>query len=247
MRRRVVLGLAGFGLLGASLWAYWPSLRGQTQRVLRSGRDIVEIRARVTPMMAAAFERQGLTWGAPVFLRIFKEEAVLELWVENGARYELFKTYPICAYSGDLGPKLKEGDRQAPEGFYEVGLRALNPQSSYHLSFNLGFPNAYDRSHGRTGSFLMVHGACVSIGCYAMTDPLIEEIYVTVEAALRTGQGAVPVHAFPFRMTEARMEAMRGHRWFEFWENVAEGYRAFEKDQRLPEVSAADGVYRFSV
>ena len=124
-----------------------------------------------------------------------------------------FETYPICAWSGELGPKLAEGDRQAPEGFYAVGLKQLNPNSNYHRAFNLGFPNAYDRALGRTGSFLMVHGDCVSIGCYAMTDQGIDEIYRIVEAALHQGQREVPVHAFPFRMTEKAMAEKAGHRW----------------------------------
>ncbi|MEM8617038.1 MAG: L,D-transpeptidase family protein, partial [Pseudomonadota bacterium] len=141
--------------------------------------------------------------GTETFIRIFKQENELELWLKapNENQYELSKTFPICAWSGALGPKLREGDGQSPEGFYRVGLGSLNPNSSFHLSFNLGFPNAYDRAHGRTGSYLMVHGACASIGCYAMTDAGIEEIYAAVETTLRSGQTAVSVHVFPFRLT----------------------------------------------
>jgi len=149
---------------------------------------------------------KGFALGDPVFMRIFKEEAELEVWMQKGDAFELFKTYPICNYSGDLGPKLREGDRQSPEGFYFVGKSALNPNSSYHLSFNLGYPNAYDRARNRTGSYLMVHGDCRSIGCYAMTDAGIEEIYGLGAAALNAGQAFFRAHAFPFRMTDARME-----------------------------------------
>ncbi|MFZ4069289.1 MAG: 2-dehydro-3-deoxyphosphooctonate aldolase [Caulobacterales bacterium] len=158
--------------------------------------------ARVAPRLRAELAAAGLRLGAPVFLRITKAPAELEVWVESapGAAFGKFRTYPICAFSGAAGPKLKEGDMQAPEGFYAVAPAQMNPASQFHLSFNLGFPNANDRAHGRTGSALMVHGACVSIGCYAMTDPLIEEMWTLMAQALRDGQKAISVHAFPYRM-----------------------------------------------
>ena len=207
-------------------------------------RDIVEIRERVSPLLSHDLEAKGLAFGAPVFIRIFKEERALELWVKGDESFALFRSYDICNHSGGLGPKLKEGDRQSPEGFYRVGKGALNPNSSYHLSFNLGFPNAYDRSQGRTGSFLMVHGACASIGCYAMTDAKIEEIYVLVEAALNAGQEAVPVHAFPFRMTEARLAREVGNRWHGFWRDLKAGYDAFEAEGVPPAIRVSGGQYR---
>lgn len=135
----------------------------------------------------------------------------------RGERYALFDSYPICAFSGGPGPKLAEGDGQSPEGFYEVGRRQLNPDSAYHLAFDLGFPNALDRMLGRTGSYLMVHGSCVSIGCYAMTDHGITEIYGLVAAALEAGQPGVPVHVFPFRMTPSAMAAAADSTWAAFW------------------------------
>lgn len=205
--------------------------------------EIAEVRAALTGPLTAQLESRGLIFGAPVFMRIFKEEAELELWVRGAERFELFKTYPICNYSGALGPKLREGDRQSPEGFYKVGRGALNPNSSFHLSFNLGFPNAYDATNARTGSFLMVHGDCVSIGCYAMTDAAIEEIYVLAEAALLQGQAAFDVHAFPFRMSEARMAQAEDHAWIGFWEELKPGYDAFETSRQVPEVSATGGRY----
>jgi murein L,D-transpeptidase YafK len=187
----------------------------------------------------------GFAMGQAVFIRIFKEEAELELWLKRAGGFALFKTYQICNYSGDLGPKLREGDRQSPEGFYHVGKTALNPNSSYHLSFNLGFPNAYDRGRNRTGSYLMVHGDCRSIGCYAMTDAGIEEIYGLGEAALNAGQPFFRVHAFPFRMTDARMGQAAEDRWFPFWQNLKQGYDAFEAEHMPPNVTVHEGDYIF--
>jgi murein L,D-transpeptidase YafK len=209
-----------------------------------ASRDIAEIRARQTPLLSEALDAQGLRIGAPVHLRIYKEESRLELWVRDGPAYRLFRHYPVCAWSGRLGPKLREGDRQAPEGFYTVGRNALNPRSSYHLSFDLGFPNAHDRARGWTGSYLMVHGDCVSIGCYAMTDAGIEEIYVLVEAALAAGQAEVPVHVFPFRMTEARLDAARTDPWHGFWTELKPGWDAFEATHVPPVVRLEGDRYR---
>lgn len=207
-----------------------------------------EVATRIEPALEAALAGQGLKLGQPVFLRIFKESNELELWMEPspGAEYRLFKTWPICKWSGDLGPKLKEGDGQSPEGFYFVPARRMNPESQYHLSFDLGFPNDYDRHHLRTGSHLMVHGDCVSIGCYAMTDPAIEEIYTLAAAALREGAPFFRVHVFPYRMTDERMDTL-GERaeWFEFWANLKEGYDYFEFVKRPPNVTVADGKYQF--
>ena len=160
-------------------------------------------------LLEQALQAQGLEFGSPIFIRIFKESKELEVWVENEGRFRLFKMYPICTFSGDLGPKLQQGDQQSPEGFYFVTPGRMNPNSQYHLSFNLGYPNAFDRYHDRTGDFLMVHGDCVSIGCYAMTDAGIEEIYTIADAALRQGQAFFRVHVFPFRMTTENMEQAR--------------------------------------
>jgi murein L,D-transpeptidase YafK len=171
--------------------------------------------------------------GDPLFIRIFKEESLLEVWIRSGAVYQHLKDYYICAYSGYLGPKLQEGDRQSPEGFYKVKKYQLNPNSKYHLSFNLGFPNKYDREHNRTGSFLMVHGNCVSI----------EEIYALVESALQKGQKYVQVYAFPFRMTDANMALYSDSEWFEFWVNLKEGYDYFESEKLPPHVKVEHKQY----
>lgn len=195
--------------------------------------------------LAIRLSAHGFAAGQNIHIRIYKEEAALEVWLKRGARFELFETYPICFFSGRLGPKEKEGDRQSPEGFYEVGRAQLNPNSAYHLAFNLGYPNAYDRAHGRTGAHLMVHGNCVSIGCYAMTDAGIEEIYGLVAAALARGQRSVAVHVFPFRMSEAALAAHAGGPWDDFWANLKEGHDAFETAGVPPAVHVCDGRYVF--
>ena len=201
----------------------------------------------VTPMpLAERLAQGGFAAGQPVYLRIFKEESSLEVWMERNGRFERALTYPVCAWSGSLGPKLREGDGQSPEGFYLVSKRQLKPDSSYHRAFNIGFPNAFDRAQGRTGSFLMVHGACVSIGCYAMTDAVIEEIYTLVEQALANGQEAVPVHIFPFRMTEERLAAASGEPWYGFWRNLAEGDRLFQATGQPPRAYACGSRYGFA-
>jgi len=181
--------------------------------------------------------------GDYVFIRIFKEEAILEVWIKKENEYKHLKDYVICAASGYLGPKLKEGDRQSPEGFYKVRKKHLNPHSKFHLSFNLGYPNAYDKSHNRSGSYLMVHGNCVSIGCYAMTDEKIEEIYALVEGALNKGQKYVNVHAYPFYMTEENMNLYEGNEWYDFWVNLKEGYDYFEVEKSIPRIKVINQRY----
>ena len=186
----------------------------------------------------------GLALGAPLYVRIFKAESEMEVWLgRSDGEYVLFRTYPICNWSGDLGPKTKEGDKQAPEGFYMVSTRQMNPQSAYFLSFNLGYPNAYDRAHGRTGSALMVHGGCKSVGCYAITDAAIQELFVLAREALTAGQRQFPVHAFPFRMGEDNMAIREGNRWYPFWQNLKQGYDAFEISRRPPVVGVKDQRY----
>lgn len=201
--------------------------------------------ARVSPQLKLDLQAAKLTWGAPVYLRIFKRERVLQLWIaRSDGTFQHFRDYPICAYSGELGPKTREGDLQAPEGIYQVSLAQLNPASRFHLSFNLGYPNAFDRTHGYTGSALMVHGNCVSIGCYAMTDPKIEEIYTLIETALRAGQAQIPVHVFPFALTDAALAEQSAHRWYPFWRDLQPIYAAFENSRSVPEVAVRDKRYR---
>jgi murein L,D-transpeptidase YafK len=240
----ILIFLAVAAVIGVSLLAphYFQSLQDRASRIPGTP----EIFKPKPPLpLSQKLAEKGLKRGQPVFVRIMKESSELELWMDRGDQWVMLHAYPVCRWSGALGPKLKEGDGQAPEGFYMVTRRALNPNSSYHLSFNLGFPNAYDAAHGRTGSFLMVHGDCLSIGCYAMTDAGIEEIYGLVEAALKAGQQTVPVHVFPFRMTEANMARHKGHRWAEYWANLKEGWDLFEQKREPPAAMACGRRYGF--
>jgi murein L,D-transpeptidase YafK len=208
-----------------------------------------KVKKRVAPQLEKELAASGLRFGAPVFMRILKEEKLLELWIEKtpAGKYALFKTYKICTFSGTPGPKQKQGDRQAPEGFYAVSRARMNPQSSYHLSFDLGYPNKYDRGLGRTGSLLMVHGNCVSVGCYAMTDPFIEEIYTLADAALAGGQKFFRVHCLPFKMSSARMTKVTpDHQWRAFWTNLKDGYDWFERERRPPDVTVREKKYQFA-
>ena len=217
---------------------------GLDELIRRDRNDITPAKiAEVRRSLPARLAAQGVAKGQPVYLRIFKEEASLELWMQRADGWALFQSYPICRYSGKLGPKLREGDRQAPEGFYQVGLGQLNPASRHHLSFNLGFPNRYDRAHERTGTYLMIHGGCTSIGCYAMTDAAVDDIYRLVEAALKAGQPAVDVQIFPFRMTARNLERHAASRWMPFWKSLKPAHDIFEAKREVPKVSVRGKAY----
>lgn len=209
---------------------------------------LVDAREKVNMSLHQNMRLQGLRIGDPIFIRVLKQERILELWIkaQDQDTYALFKTYPICYFSGDLGPKLKEGDKQAPEGFYDITQGRLHPESENHLAFNIGFPNAYDTAHGRTGSYLMIHGGCRSVGCFAMTDPVIEEIYVLAEAALENGQEKVDVHIFPFAMTEQNLIYHGNSEWSGFWQTLNVAYQSFER-KHVPPIIKVDeaGNYRF--
>jgi len=184
---------------------------------------------------------------SPVLVRIFKQESELEVWkVDASGRYALFKTYPMCRWSGKLGPKTRIGDRQAPEGFYHVSAGMLNPNSQYYVSFNLGYPNRLESALGYTGEALMVHGACSSSGCYAMTDQGVGEIYAIVQKALEGGQERFQVQAYPFRMTTDNMAKHKGDPNMPFWRTLKEGYDAFAFTKRQPKVSVCSGRYVFN-
>ena len=230
-------------------WLFFYSqstLGGSAQSVPSSNRSIKAIE-RNAPILSTLLEERGLELGAPIFIRIFKQEAELEVWLKGASgKFSLFKSYPICTFSGELGPKEKQGDHQSPEGFYFVKASQMNPWSQFHLSFNLGYPNRFDRAYARTGSALMVHGDCVSIGCYAMTDPGIEEIYTLAHSALLKGQPFFRVHAFPFRMTDQNMARYQKHKWFSFWQNLKTGYDWFENKLTPPNVEVANKSYTFS-
>jgi murein L,D-transpeptidase YafK len=193
-------------------------------------------------------EQKGMDEKSPILVRIFKQESELEVWkqVKLTGKYALMKTYDICKWSGDVGPKVREGDRQAPEGFYTITPAQMNPNSSYHLSFNLGYPNSYDQAHGRTGSHLMVHGACSSRGCYSMDDEQIQEIYTLARLSFQGGQRSFQVQAYPFRMTPANLAANRKSPHIEFWRMLKEGNDHFEVTGLPPKVDVCSKHYVFN-
>jgi len=198
---------------------------------------------------AGARERRladkALTAGSPILIRIFKAEFELELWMRKGDRFELFAIYPICYWSGTLGPKLHKGDKQAPEGFYAVGLNQIHRRGRWPRSLNIGYPNALDRAHARTGSLILLHGGCTSTGCFAMTNAVMAEIYALAEQALQQGQDRIPIHVFPFRMTEANFAARTSAHaeWRAFWLNLKVGYDLFEHTRVPPKVGICNKQY----
>lgn len=194
----------------------------------------------------ALMTARGTTAAAPILIRTYKKEAELEIWKKTTTgRFVLLKTFPICRWSGQLGPKAKPGDRQAPEGFYSVGPKQMNPNSTYHLSFDIGFPNAYDKAHGASGAYLMVHGNCSSAGCYAMTDKAIEEVYAIAREAFAGGQQAFQLQAYPFRTTAQNMAKYRSDRNIVFWRQLKAGSDRFEATGEEPVVSVSAGRYVF--
>ena len=197
--------------------------------------------------LAAEIDKRNMPRESPILVRIFKEEAELEIWKQDAeGRFALLKTYPICRWSGELGPKVKEGDRQAPEGFYTITPGQMNPNSNYYLAFNLGFPNAYDRANDRTGAFLMVHGDCSSAGCYAMTDEQIQEIYALGRDSFLGGQKSFQVQAYPFRMTPLNMARHRNSPHLAFWRMIKEGNDHFEVTRAEPRVDVCEKRYVFN-
>jgi len=200
----------------------------------------------VPPKLVADMAEKDMDMQSPILVRLFKEEAELEVWKQDrSGRFALLKTYPICRWSGDLGPKVREGDRQAPEGFYAISPAQMNPQSAYYLSFNTGYPNAYDKSLGHTGSELMVHGDCSSRGCYAMTDEQIAEIYSLGRESFFGGQRSFQFQAYPFRMTAVNMAKHRNNPNMAFWKMIKEGYDHFEVTRHEPKVDYCEKKYVF--
>ena len=220
------------------------------QRAANLARATLNLPLEGTPDLASLDARltaNGVALGAPVLIRIHKREFELELWLAREGRYHRFATYPICRWSGGLGPKLIMGDRQAPEGFYTVGTEQMNPNSRWHRSFNVGFPNAYDAALRRTGSALMVHGGCSSAGCYAMTNAVIDEIWRITTAALAGGkQKRFQVQIFPFRMSEENLAAHVKSPHMGFWRQLKRGSDLFEASWLPPEIEICQNQYRFS-
>jgi len=201
----------------------------------------------ISDRMLSDIEQKNMSKESAILLRIFKEESELEVWKEDrNGQFALLKTFPICRWSGDLGPKIKQGDRQAPEGFYTITPAQMNPNSSYYLAINTGYPNAYDRSHGRTGDFLMIHGDCSSRGCYAMTDEQIAEIYALARESFFGGQKAFQIQAFPFRMTPKNMARHRNSPHMPFWRMIKQGYDHFEVTRFEPKIDICERRYVFN-
>jgi murein L,D-transpeptidase YafK len=214
----------------------------QDHSSLSSGRHLAPIPPATTALMAS----KGVSQRDPILMRAYKKESELEVWKKGrDGRYALLKTYPICRWSGQLGPKVREGDRQAPEGFYTVTPAQMNPNSSFYLSFDTGYPNAFDRAHGRTGSHLMVHGTCSSRGCFAMTDEVIAEVYAIAREAFSGGQRGFQFQALPFRMTAENLAKHRADPNMPFWRNLKEGADFFEVTREEPRVAVANMRYSF--
>jgi murein L,D-transpeptidase YafK len=212
-----------------------------TQQAM-SGRHMQSLSDR----MLTEIENKNMAKESPILVRIFKQESELEVWKEDKTgQFALLKTFPICRWSGELGPKIKQGDRQAPEGFYTITPGLMNPNSNYYLAINTGFPNAYDRANGRTGAFLMIHGDCSSAGCYARTDEQIGEIYALARESFFGGQKSFQIQAYPFRMTPLNMAKHRNSPNMAFWKMLKEGYDHFEVTRREPKVDVCERHYVF--
>ena len=229
-------------LASAALAAAFVLTACDTDSVVPSGRA----NAPLSDKMIAELQEKHMDKESPILVRLFKEESELEVWKKNqDGQFALLKTYPICRWSGALGPKIKEGDRQAPEGFYPITPGQMNPNSNYYLAFNTGYPNTFDRAWGRTGSELMVHGDCSSRGCYAMTDEQMVEIYALARESFFGGQKSFQLQAYPFRMTPRNMARHRNNPNFAFWKNLKTGYDHFEVTHQQPKVDVCDRRYVF--
>lgn len=202
-----------------------------------------------TPNVAILDERlreKGVSLSSPILIRVFKSESEMEVWKESNGTFVLFATYPICHWSGSVGPKLRDGDKQAPEGFYTVTRKQLHHVGRWPKSLYLNYPNLYDQSQSRSGGLILIHGGCTSVGCFAMTNPVMDEIHRLSMAAIESGQDNIPVHVFPFRMTKDNWEMQERSPWQAFWINIKEGYDLFEKSKLPPRISVCDGQYKFS-
>jgi len=242
IRATVVRALVLTAALAAALTPVtWP--------VTCFGEDSNPLPAKATkelpPGLLALLRQKKMPKHSPIVVRIFKEEAELEVWKQDtSGHFQLLKIYPICRWSGDLGPKLHQGDRQAPEGFYTVTPELMNPNSNYYLAINTGFPNSFDKANNRNGSLLMIHGDCSSMGCYAMTDEQISEIYALARDAL-LGRPSFQVQAYPFRMTPANLARHRTHPQLAFWKMLKIGNDHFEATRLEPKVDVCDRRYVF--
>ncbi len=248
MKTAILLGIIGLGSLAACKENENSNNAVVSEEKKLPGKErAAQAAENVRPGLERDLTAKGLQFGDPVFIRAFKRERELELCIRSRVtgKFNLFRTYKIAGMSGHLGPKLAEGDGQVPEGFYFVPPTAMKPDSQYHLAFNIGYPNKFDRSLARTGSAIMVHGNRISIGCLAMTDRKIEEIYTLCAAAHQAGQLYFRIHIFPARMTDEWLLNFAGDPNETFWKNLKEGYDRFEKNRVPPEVSVVEGRYQF--
>ncbi len=237
------LGISSLRLGAIALTAGLLLSACQDSEGLRSGRAWKPVPAEMISLM----EQKGSTKSAPILLRAFKKEAELEVWkMRADGTYAHLKTYPMCRWSGQLGPKVREGDRQVPEGFYTITPGQMNPNSQYYLAFNVGYPNAYDKAHGFTGGAIMVHGACSSAGCFSMTDEQIGEIYAIARDAFAGGQRAIQMQSMPFRMNPENLARHRLDPNMKFWREIKEGVDQFEVTKREPQVAFCGRRYVFN-
>ncbi len=206
------------------------------------GRSLRPIPADTISLM----EQKDTAPSSPVLIRTYKKEAEFEIWkMKSDGRYVYLKTFPMCRWSGQLGPKVREGDMQVPEGFYPIAPAQMNPNSNYYLSFNVGYPNAYDRAYGRTGGAIMVHGACSSAGCFSMTDAQIAEIYAIAREAFNGGQREIQMQSYPFHMTAINLAKHRLDPNIAFWKELKNGSDHFKVTLSAPSVLVCDKHYVF--
>jgi murein L,D-transpeptidase YafK len=246
----------GLLMLGVGLLACLDAAASPAQ-VVPTTEKTSQIENRIKRGLQNRLKKLRVRWGSPVYIRIFKLEHELELWLANGKGYILFQRYPICSFSGKIGPKKAEGDKQAPEGFYTITAEGFNPKSQAYLSLNIGYPNEYDRLNNFTGSAIMIHGGCISTGCFTLgesrfsEDPMwdrpIEEIWTLAAAALNNGQQVISVHVFPFRMDAQHLAAFSASPHYDFWRNLKEGYDFFIEHGVVPEVTVTNNRYCFSL
>ena len=240
-RRRVV---AGLGASLAGMLSVAPAL-GQSSAATAADVGQRFTRTFKTAQLPGDLAAIGARLGAPMLLRVFKLEREVEVWVqpEDQQTFVLFRIFPICFYSGKLGPKVKEGDMQSPEGFYFVGPAQMRAKSQYHRAIDFAFPNDYDAAQGYTGTELLIHGNCVSSGCYAMTDPFVEQLYELGSATAATAAQGFWIHAFPFHMTAEALAGQQDSPWLGFWEQLKAGYDAFETSRVPPHIRVEGGRY----
>ena len=238
--RSSLLAIAAKALLAVSFGAVLSGCEGRDDRFARS-------HAPIPSNTLALFDEAGTTKTAPVLIRTYKKEAELEIWkMKADGRYAHIKTFPMCRWSGQLGPKRREGDRQVPEGFYNITPAQMNPNSNYYLSFNVGYPNAYDRVHEHGGGSIMVHGACSSAGCFSMTDEQIAEIYAIAREGFAGGQRSIQMQSFPFRMSVENLAKHRADPNIAFWKELKEGADHFDVSKQEPLVNICNRKYHFN-